>query len=168
MLSWKCSLRRRQIDVNGAEIDRNRNIAIINILKRALFSSDNTMRCIIITSDGYFNFCVLLSILLDFCEYYKSVVINTCYELILIRARNDTFSDFAFSDWIDTWIIQNTTANASRYVEWNQKTIYAVYLGKRTISEYEFPFVGFVWVSFITKYDKVFVDYQDYNSAGKT
>jgi len=38
---------------------------------------------------GYFNFCVPLYALLGFCEDYKRVVINACYELILIRSRND-------------------------------------------------------------------------------
>jgi len=40
------------------------------------------------TPDGYFNFCVPLSILLNFCEDYKRVVINA-HKLILIRACND-------------------------------------------------------------------------------
>ena len=41
------------------------------------------------TAAGYINFCVSLYVLLGFCEDYKRVVINTRYELILIRARND-------------------------------------------------------------------------------
>jgi len=43
----------------------------------------------LITTSGYFNFCVPLYILLGFCEDYKRVVINARQELILIRARND-------------------------------------------------------------------------------
>ncbi|XP_018316254.1 uncharacterized protein [Mycetomoellerius zeteki] len=39
--------------------------------------------------EGYFNFCVPLNMLLDFCEDYKRVVVNAHHELILIRARND-------------------------------------------------------------------------------
>ncbi|XP_070529781.1 uncharacterized protein [Cardiocondyla obscurior] len=44
------------------------------------------------TSEGFFNFCVPLSILLGFCEDYKQVVVNARHELILIRARNDNNS----------------------------------------------------------------------------
>ena len=42
----------------------------------------------LMTDDGYFNFCVPLSMLLGFCEDYKRMVINARHELILIRARN--------------------------------------------------------------------------------
>ena len=88
--------------INDAEIDRNRNVGITSTLKSyALFSSDNTMIMhnaelipseynakSLITSDGYFNFCVPLSMLLGFCEDYKRVVVNTRHELILIQTRN--------------------------------------------------------------------------------
>ena len=43
----------------------------------------------LITPDGYFNFCVPLSMLLGFCEDYKRVVIKAGHELILILVRND-------------------------------------------------------------------------------
>ena len=36
-----------------------------------------------------FNFCVLLNMLLSFCEDYKRVIVNARHELILIRSRND-------------------------------------------------------------------------------
>ena len=89
--------------LNGAEIDRNtcRNVEIFNTLKSyASFSSDNIMIMhnaglipynvkSLMTFDGYFNFCVLLSMLLGFCEDYKRVVINARYELILIRVRSN-------------------------------------------------------------------------------
>jgi len=39
--------------------------------------------------DGYFNYCMPLSMLLGFYENYKCVAINARHELILIRACND-------------------------------------------------------------------------------
>ena len=42
----------------------------------------------LMTVDRYFNFCVPFSILLDFCEDYKHVIINARHELILIWMRN--------------------------------------------------------------------------------
>jgi len=39
--------------------------------------------------EGYFNFCIPLNTLLDFCEDYKRVVVNARHKLILIRARSD-------------------------------------------------------------------------------
>jgi len=39
--------------------------------------------------EGYFNFCVPLNTLLDFCEDYKHVIVNARHELILIRALSD-------------------------------------------------------------------------------
>jgi len=41
------------------------------------------------TEEGYFNFCMPLSMLLGFCEDYKRLIVNARHELILIRARND-------------------------------------------------------------------------------
>ncbi|XP_014478556.1 PREDICTED: uncharacterized protein LOC106746463 [Dinoponera quadriceps] len=41
------------------------------------------------SADGYFNFCVPLSMLLGFCEDYRHIVFNAHHELILIRSRND-------------------------------------------------------------------------------
>ena len=90
-------------ELNGAEIDPNRNVGITSALKSyASFSSDNTMIIhnagripseynakSLMTPDGYFNFCVPLSILLGFCKDYKRVVIHARHELILIRAHND-------------------------------------------------------------------------------
>jgi len=84
------------------EIDRSRNVEITNFMKGyAAFSnkiayslhnaefidSSDTAKSLMI-DDGYFNFCVPLSMLLGFCEDYKRMVINARHELILIRARN--------------------------------------------------------------------------------
>ena len=87
---------KRDISLNGVEIDRNRNMGITSTLKNYEIVSSN--RSVILrnvdwdvqtTAARYFNFCVPLYILLGFCEDYKRVVINARHELILIRARND-------------------------------------------------------------------------------
>lgn len=83
-------------ELNGVEIDRNRNVGITSTLKNYVTVSSD--RSVILrnagwdisnTADGYFNFCVPLYMLLGFCEDYRRVVINARHELILIRSRND-------------------------------------------------------------------------------
>ncbi|XP_076246243.1 uncharacterized protein LOC143186453 [Calliopsis andreniformis] len=89
-----------QYELNGAEIDCNRNVGITSTLKNYIsFTCDEDK---IMKNAGWnirwndeknvnyhFNFCVLLKILLGFCENYKHIVINARHELILIRSRND-------------------------------------------------------------------------------
>ncbi|XP_036147515.1 uncharacterized protein LOC118647207 [Monomorium pharaonis] len=86
-------------ELDGVEIDRNRNVGITSTLKNyATVSSDKN---VILRNagwisgwdvNGYFNYCVPLNMLLGFCEDYRRVVINARHELILIRARNDNNS----------------------------------------------------------------------------
>ena len=86
-------------ELDGVEIDRNRNVGITSTLKNYVSMSSRRIK---IANNagwdswhppnyipGYFNFCVPLNMLLGFCEDYKRVVINARHELILIRARND-------------------------------------------------------------------------------
>ncbi|XP_036139520.1 uncharacterized protein LOC118644637 [Monomorium pharaonis] len=88
-------------ELDGVEIDRNRNMGITSTLKNYVsLSSDksaimknaawNTIDTVSV--DGYFNFCIPLSMLLGFCEDYKRVVINARHELILLRSRSDNNS----------------------------------------------------------------------------
>ncbi|XP_070527374.1 uncharacterized protein [Cardiocondyla obscurior] len=87
-------------ELNGVEIDRNRNVGKTSTLKNYIsLTSDNAVMLqnagwseTSTTSEGFFNFCVPLKILLGFCEDYKRVVVNARHELILIRARNDNNS----------------------------------------------------------------------------
>ncbi|XP_070522394.1 uncharacterized protein [Cardiocondyla obscurior] len=87
-------------ELNGVEIDRNRNVGITSTLKNYIsLTSDNAVMLqnagwseTSTTSEEFFNFYVPLSILLGFCEDYKRVVVNARHELILIRARNDNNS----------------------------------------------------------------------------
>lgn len=83
-------------ELDGVEIDRNRNAGITSTLKHYVTTSSD--RSVILrnagwdaltSADGYFNFCVPLYALLGFCEDYRRVVINARHELILIRSRND-------------------------------------------------------------------------------
>lgn len=83
-------------ELDGVEIDRNRNVGITSLLKNYVTMSSD--RSVIMrnagwdsptTVNGYFNFCVPLHMLLGFCEDYRRVVINARHELILIRARTD-------------------------------------------------------------------------------
>ncbi|XP_018353647.1 PREDICTED: uncharacterized protein LOC108755251 [Trachymyrmex septentrionalis] len=83
-------------ELNGVEIDRNRNVGITSTIKNYVTVSSD--RSVIlwnagwdaqITAARYFNFCVPLYVLLGFCEDYRRVVINARHELILILARND-------------------------------------------------------------------------------
>ena len=87
-------------ELDGIEIDRNRNVGITTTLKNYVSMSSN--RSVIAGNagwesmgtpwtppNGFFNYCVPLNMLLGFCEDYKRIVINARHELILIRSRND-------------------------------------------------------------------------------
>ncbi|XP_050449700.1 uncharacterized protein LOC126850602 [Cataglyphis hispanica] len=83
-------------ELDGVEIDRNRNVGITRTLKNYVtISSDKTVIMrnagwdTQTNANGYFNYCVPLYMLLGFCEDNKRVVINARHELILIRSRND-------------------------------------------------------------------------------
>ncbi|XP_036146553.1 uncharacterized protein LOC118646845 [Monomorium pharaonis] len=83
-------------ELDGVEIDRNRNVGITSTFKNYVTMS--AARSVIARNagwdpwnppNGYFNFCVPLNMLLGFCEDYRRVVINARHELISIRAHND-------------------------------------------------------------------------------
>ncbi|XP_077264206.1 uncharacterized protein LOC143898521 isoform X1 [Temnothorax americanus] len=84
-------------ELNGVEIDRNRNVGITSTIKNYISLSYNDYQLMRnagwdVTSsllEGYFNSCVPLKLLLGFCEDYKRVAVNARHELILIRARSD-------------------------------------------------------------------------------
>ncbi|XP_071629530.1 uncharacterized protein [Temnothorax longispinosus] len=84
-------------ELNGVEIDRNRNVGITSTIKNYVSLSYNDSQLMRnagwdVTSsipEVYFNFCVPLKLLLGFCENYKRVIVNARHELILIRARSD-------------------------------------------------------------------------------
>ncbi|XP_071640856.1 uncharacterized protein [Temnothorax longispinosus] len=84
-------------ELNGVEIDRSRNVGITSTIQNYVSITYDTAEMLrnagwdisSSRSERYFNFCVPLYTLLDFCEDYKRVIVNACHELILIRARND-------------------------------------------------------------------------------
>ncbi|XP_072750551.1 uncharacterized protein [Anoplolepis gracilipes] len=86
----------RYNELNGVEIDRNRNVGITCTIKNYISLTHERSKVLhnaawnIVANnggEGYFNFCVSLNKLLGFCENYKRVVINARHELILIRSR---------------------------------------------------------------------------------
>ncbi|XP_025263181.1 uncharacterized protein LOC112637928 [Camponotus floridanus] len=87
-------------ELDGVEIDRNRNVGITSTIKNYVSLTAERGKILknagwdlatgpSVASTGDFNFCVPLDTLLDFCEDYRRVVINARHKLILIRARND-------------------------------------------------------------------------------
>ncbi|XP_014482726.1 PREDICTED: uncharacterized protein LOC106748574, partial [Dinoponera quadriceps] len=84
-------------ELDGVEIDCNRNVGITSTLKNVSLSSDKIVGMKNVawdtinaySADGYFNFCVPISMLLEFYEDYKRILINARHELILIRSRSD-------------------------------------------------------------------------------
>jgi len=74
-------------ELNGVEIDRNRNVEITSMKNYISLSSDTFLKMHnagfistkytasrLLSSDEYFNFCVPLNILFDFCKDYRCVV----------------------------------------------------------------------------------------------
>ncbi|KYN09579.1 hypothetical protein ALC57_18304 [Trachymyrmex cornetzi] len=88
---------RIRYELNGVEIDSNRNVEVTNTIKN--YVSMTYDKALIVLNagwysrsdmeKGYFNFCVPLNMLLNFFEGYKRVIVNARHELILIQARND-------------------------------------------------------------------------------
>ncbi|KYN23488.1 hypothetical protein ALC57_04092, partial [Trachymyrmex cornetzi] len=84
-------------ELNGVEIDRNRNVGITSTIKnyvsltydKALIALNSGWNSRSDTEEGHFNFWLPLNMLLGFCEDYKRVLVNARHELILIRALND-------------------------------------------------------------------------------
>ncbi|XP_067214165.1 uncharacterized protein [Linepithema humile] len=84
--------------LNGVEIDRNRNVGITSTIKNYISLTTEKSKMLKYASwnpneypliNGNFNFCVLLNALFGFCKDYKRIVINARHELVLIRSCND-------------------------------------------------------------------------------
>ncbi|KYN41669.1 hypothetical protein ALC56_03930 [Trachymyrmex septentrionalis] len=78
------------------------------------------------TEEGHFKFCVPLSMLFDFCEDYKRLIVIACHELILIRAHNDY-----------NCLVENPVSLRLNYLKYST-IINAVNIEKRSLSEHEF------------------------------
>ncbi|XP_076300583.1 uncharacterized protein LOC143218900 [Lasioglossum baleicum] len=102
-------------ELNGVEIDRNRNPGTATTIKN--YVSLSTMRSNALSNAGWthketmlgektatatapinFNFCIPMSMLLGFCEDYKRIVINARHELILIRSHTNANALYSPSD----------------------------------------------------------------------
>lgn len=86
-------------EINGKEIDHNRNVGITSCLKNyislnanessALYNASWSPSSSIDLKGFYFNFCIPLKRLLGFAEDYLNIIPNARHEIILTRARND-------------------------------------------------------------------------------
>lgn len=87
-------------EMNGVEIDYNKNVGHTSLLKNYVSLTENESKMLInagwapdnniALENGYFNFCVPLKMLLGFAEDYKKVIVNAKHELILTRSRTDS------------------------------------------------------------------------------
>lgn len=86
-------------ELNGVEIDQNRNVGHTTTLKNYVSLTENQSKLLInagwapendfVLTHGYFNFCIPLKVLLGFAEDYRKIIINAKHELILTRSRID-------------------------------------------------------------------------------
>ncbi|XP_014299137.1 uncharacterized protein LOC106693963 [Microplitis demolitor] len=78
-------------ELNGVEIDRNKNVGITSLVKG--YTSLSPAQQNTLENSGwslrYFDVSIPLSLLLGFAEDYHKVVINAKHELILIRSNAD-------------------------------------------------------------------------------
>lgn len=87
-------------EMNGVEIDQNKNVGHTSLLKNYVSLTANESKKLInaawspenaiVLEGGYFNFCVPLKMLLGFAEDYKKIILNAKHEIILTRTRTDS------------------------------------------------------------------------------
>ena len=90
-------------ELNGVEIDNNRNVGITSLMKSLVSFNTNKNNFIenanwvgidetakLSNAAGYFDVSIPLSHLLGFAEDYNKVIVNMKHELILTRATSDT------------------------------------------------------------------------------
>lgn len=96
-------------ELNGFEIDRCKNVGITSTMKGYISFSSTNMNCLKTsgwTTDftlqpivvGQFSYLLPLKILLGFAEDYKTIIMNSKHELIMIRSRNDTNAVFGVNN----------------------------------------------------------------------
>ncbi|XP_055855802.1 uncharacterized protein LOC129919023 [Episyrphus balteatus] len=86
-------------ELNGKEIDYNRNVGITTTIKNYLSLTKNESDMLLNASWSpdsdiylkplYFNYCIPLNKLLGFAEDYKKIIPNARHDLILTRSRMD-------------------------------------------------------------------------------
>lgn len=86
-------------ELNGLEIDKNRDVGNTSTLKNYISLNENESKMLLNAGwspenniqhhNGNFNFCIPLKMLLGFAEDYKKIIVKAKHELILIRSRTD-------------------------------------------------------------------------------
>lgn len=89
-------------ELSGIIIDSTKKVGITSTLKGMVSFTPNEinqlktsgwiqpgLNSVAPSSDGYFDFCVPLKMLLGFAEDYKRILINTKQELVLLRSSTD-------------------------------------------------------------------------------
>ncbi|XP_024870068.1 uncharacterized protein LOC112453512, partial [Temnothorax curvispinosus] len=115
-------------ELDGVEIDHCRNVGITSTLKNYVTVSSD--KSVILRNagwephnnpNGYFNFCVPLNLLLEFCEDYKRVwqmphvVLSEFNKLSMLRAlENGRYLSMGFRSWdlYEYPLLQNTTKHS--------------------------------------------------------
>lgn len=147
-------------ELNGFEIDKCKNVGITTTLKGLVSHKtsdvselsnsgwnlfDDTKNKVV--KAGSFSYCLPLKNILGFAEDYRSVIINSKQELILIRSRKDTNIFVGADDTVNIainkiqWRIPHVKASDSvklsllKYVE-KQNPIHLFY---RSWDLYEYP-----------------------------
>ena len=89
-------------EMNGVEIDRNKNVGITSLMKSLVSFSPSQVHLLenanwigveetkkLTNAAGYFEASIPLSHLLGFAEDYNRIIVNAKHELVLIRSNND-------------------------------------------------------------------------------
>lgn len=89
-------------ELNGIEIDRNKNVGLTSLMKSYVSLSPNQSFALenqgwldvkeekkLTDDNGYFDVSIPLAMILGFAEDYRKIVVNAKHELILIRSRSD-------------------------------------------------------------------------------
>ncbi|XP_024868963.1 uncharacterized protein LOC112452793, partial [Temnothorax curvispinosus] len=142
-------------ELNGVEIDRNRNVGITSTIKNYVSLSYNDSQLMRnagwdVTSsipEGYFNFCVPLKLLLGFCEDYKRVwrmphvTLNEVNKLSMLRAlESGRYLSVSFRSWdlYEYPMLQSTTKHSwavktATQLEKPRYVIFALQTGRKNI-----------------------------------
>lgn len=148
-------------ELNGVEIDHCRNVGITTTLKNYVsLNKDESLKllnagwkiekeALLKLSNGKFNFCIPLKMLLGFAEDYNKIIPNAKHELILVRSRsndNSVFTTLTANEYklnIDkiTWKVPHISLNDTERLKL-YKTIQSgnpLQISFRSWDLYEYP-----------------------------
>ncbi|KAL6264257.1 hypothetical protein P5V15_004347 [Pogonomyrmex californicus] len=142
-------------ELDGVEIDRNRNVGVTSTLKHYVTTSSD--RSVILrnagwdahtSADGYFNFCVPLYALLGFCEDYRRiqwrmphVLLSEIKKLSMLRTlESGRYLSMAFRSWdlYEFPLLQRTTKHSwaiktATQLEKPRYVIFALQTGRKNV-----------------------------------